>query len=68
MYRGGHTDRFRHMVTVRAVYKHLDTLDKDRRGIKTMYRSRTEMLEDWEKMGGKPDSQDWFRRGGALGC
>ena len=56
MYRGGHTERFSYMVTVRAVYKHLDTLDMDRRGVITIYRSRAEMLEDWEQQGGKPDS------------
>ena len=67
MMKGGHRERFRHMITTRAVYKHLDTLRKDREGKRPMYRNREEMKEEWKDRGGRPDSQDWFRRGGATG-
>ena len=43
-----------------AVRRHLD-------GTHKMYRDRTEMEARWASQGGKPDSSQWFRKGGTTG-
>ena len=60
-------ERFRHMVTMRAISKHRDSLNKHRDGRAPIYRNKEEMKETWAAKGGRPDSQDWFRKGGATG-
>ena len=30
-----------------------------------MYRNRLEMVQQWEKEGGKPNKADWFTKSGA---
>ena len=67
MKRGGHREKFRHMVSLRAICKHRDTMERDLKGLQPMYRSREEIEQSWIDKGGKPDSQDWFRKGGATG-
>ena len=67
MKRGGHTERFRQIVTIRAVENVRKSLKNNKTGTKKMFRSREEIEEFWERRGGKVDNQDWFRKGGATG-
>ena len=67
MKKGGHTERFRQVVTIRAVENVRKSLKNNKTGTKKMFRSREEIEEFWERRGGKVDNQDWFRKGGATG-
>ena len=64
MMRCGHRFEFRSMITCRAVSKYMNSLRNHLTGKKVMYRDRLEMVQQWEKEGGKPTKTDWFQKGG----
>ena len=64
---GGHTESFRHLVCLRAMRSHLNAVQMEKKGRTRMYRSRKEVEERWEAVGGRPRKADWFHRGGVTG-
>ena len=67
MRRCGHQQEFRSMITCRAVAKYHNSLHNHLQKKKVMYRSRKEMVRQWEEEGGKPTKSDWFSKSGATG-
>ena len=67
MWRCGHKQEFRSMITCRAVAKYQNSLQKHNSKAKVMYRTRSEMIRQWKLEGGKPTKSDWFQKSGATG-
>ena len=65
MMKCGHEQKFRDMITCRAVAKYENLLRNHRSGVKVMYRKRADMVSQWEREGGKPTKADWFKKSGA---
>ena len=55
------------MITSRAVAKYENSLANHTAKRKPMYRSKEEMVKEWQEKGGKPDKSNWFRKSGATG-
>ena len=63
----GHKEKFRDMITSRAVAKYNNSLSNHTNKTKPMYRSKEEMVKQWKEKGGKPDKSNWFGKSGATG-
>ena len=65
MKKAGHTEKFRALVTTRAVARYSQAMRNHRNRSKRMYRSKEEREKYREEQGGKTTSSDWMRKGGA---
>ena len=63
MWKAGHNEKFRQVVNLRALEKHREALRRHKIGTQRMYRSREEITKQWADKGGRPDNNEWFRKG-----
>jgi hypothetical protein len=61
----GHAEDFRDMIVSRVVARYQDSLDKHKRGVRPLYRTKGEREAARAAAGGRPDKSNWFRRSGA---
>ena len=64
MRQAGHTEKFRAMVTTRAVARYSQAMKNHRNKTNRMYRNKEERERFREEKGGKTTSSDWMRKGG----
>ena len=62
MQKCGHSEEFRGLVATRVVARYFRSLSNHVEGVRRMYRSKKERLEQVKEAGGKATKSNWFKK------